>query len=570
MLKSFRTFLTEKQEGMLDISIPSFFKWLKIDLAKLSPGTKAYQNANDKIGSVLSGSFKIEEKVDGVKLSLIRNDTEFDPTDYTKNWIVSYKTFILYPFEHEDIDLEKVKVPSNYGNSQYKLIHNRLAKVHAKLGSIPKNTEFFLEFLMRKPTLTRSYDEKNIHNVIFLASSPTESITIKNGRVFTQANQFDQTKEFTQTFIEATGFLPPKVIFSGPLFKKTGTSIELNESGFQYNGLKTKYLELKPEFTEALNSSDWVSVAKLLQTLFTTFSSSYGGGVPEGVVCWSSGSSNPFKFTSSDQYNKDLRKSLKTNLVGDDKALEEYYGSIEEEAEKLFNKIDKNIPFERQIEIAAKLVYNRDLSKIIHPKEASSKDSLLLNKQDDLFLKLKLYLMDIEDATSSSVVNRALGQTEGIGLIVGKFRLPTIAHIELIKKALENTPKVLLALVDTSKKGLSFTERKEILEKSFPGKIIITKVESANLSRILKSFKGKIGSVFCGTDALPSYQNQIDQFNKTYNTQITVHELERTEDDEVSATQLEKAVKVQDQETFDKLASPLLKPYWNQLLDVIR
>jgi len=563
MLKSFQTFLLEKQAGMLDISIPSFFKALKLDPAKLDPGSKAYQNANTKIKDVLTEPLRIEEKVDGVKLSIIRNGTDFDPLDYSKNWIVAYKTFILYPFEHGELELASVKHPSNYGNSQYKLIHDRLKTAHSQLKSIPKNTEFFLEFLMRKPTLTRSYGEQGIHSVLFLASSPTGTITIKNGKVTTESNEFSQFRPFTNTFTEATGFHPPKVLFSGTLFTNEESSYKFDTDGFLFDKVKEKANELKSEISEALSKSDWVQVAKQLQRLFTTFDSFYGGGVPEGVVCWPKNSSSPFKFTAADQYSKELRQNIKDELVGSGKDLENYFESIEKVAEDLLKRIDTSRPFEDQVKQASKLVYTHGLSWIDHGKKTN------LNKQDDVFLKLKSFLMDLDDDSSTSVVNRKLENSSGLGLIVGKFRLPTIAHMELIKTALSSSPKVLLALVDTAKKGLTFNERKEILSQSFPGKLLITKVDSANLSRILKAFKGKITKLFCGTDALPAYQKQIDEFNAQYQTNISVHELERSEDDDVSATQVEKAIKTKDFDTFSRLASPLLKAYWDHLVTVI-
>jgi len=43
--------------------------------------------------------FRVLEKIDGTKLTLIRNDEPFNPEDYTKNWIVSYKGRIIYPTE---------------------------------------------------------------------------------------------------------------------------------------------------------------------------------------------------------------------------------------------------------------------------------------------------------------------------------------------------------------------------------------------------------------------------------------------------------------------------------------
>ena len=46
---------------------------------------------------------RVVEKIDGTKLTLIRNDEPFDPDDYTKNWIVSYKGRIIYPTEFKGL-----------------------------------------------------------------------------------------------------------------------------------------------------------------------------------------------------------------------------------------------------------------------------------------------------------------------------------------------------------------------------------------------------------------------------------------------------------------------------------
>lgn len=566
MLKSFKIFLLEKQEGMLDISIPSFFKFLKLDPSKITPGSKAEASANEKIKTTLTGNFKIQEKVDGVKLSIIRNNTPYNPTDYTQNWIVSYKTFILYPFEHTDVPTSEVEHASNYGNSQYKLIHEQLRKAHVKLKDIPENTEFFLEYLMKKSTLTRTYGSKHTRQVIFLASSPT-TFVIHQGKVTTQSTHFntDLENNTNKLFIEATGFLPPKEIFVGSLFRNWDTTPQFNISSITFNKLAQRYHDLEPAFSDAIQHNNWISVAVILQELFTTFPSFYGGGVPEGVVCWKEGLETPFKFVSSEQYNKELRKNIKTELVGDSKQNELYFAAIEQKAEELLKKIDLTNSLEDNIKQAAKLVYHQNLSTL----DPDNKQKTNLNKQDDLFLKLKGYLIDILNPAANSVVNRKLGETSGLGLIVGKFRLPTIAHLELIKLALKHNPKVLLSLVTTKKKGLSFSDRKDILENSFPGKVIVTEVDSANLSRIFTAFKGKISQVFCGTDAVEAYKKQVELYNQQQGTDIKVIELSRAEDDEISATTLEKAIKERDSETFTRFAAPRLKPYWESLTSII-
>ena len=97
----------------------------------------------------------VTEKVDGVRLQLIRNNEDYD-ADFTKNWIVMYKGFVLYDNEFNNLDTEEIKSYSN-GITQYRFIFDLLEKIHPNASSIGKNTEFLFEFIMKKNTLTRQY-----------------------------------------------------------------------------------------------------------------------------------------------------------------------------------------------------------------------------------------------------------------------------------------------------------------------------------------------------------------------------------------------------------------------------
>ena len=112
------------EKNFLDISIPELKHTLTNEL---------------KCKTFLTMPVTIEEKYDGTKLTLIRNSQDYSK-DYRKNWIVAYKSFIIYPEEFENIDRSKIKKES-IGISQYAFVHDILKISQDKL----KDIIFYLE-----------------------------------------------------------------------------------------------------------------------------------------------------------------------------------------------------------------------------------------------------------------------------------------------------------------------------------------------------------------------------------------------------------------------------------------
>jgi len=88
-----------------------------------------------KLQEFLSKDFKVTEKFDGTKLTLWRNNENWNE-DYTKNWVVSFKNQILYKEEFTGIDRVDIKNFS-VGISQYALIHDHLEKNHIQNRDFP-------------------------------------------------------------------------------------------------------------------------------------------------------------------------------------------------------------------------------------------------------------------------------------------------------------------------------------------------------------------------------------------------------------------------------------------------
>ena len=121
--------------GLVDISIKNF---------------KNVLNKPSELKPYLNKKCKITQKSDGIKIVLVFNSKGEWEVHY-KNHKINKETF--YGFG----DNEYKNLASSSGYAQYIQIFNHLEKI--KTTSIPKNTKFFCEFIMKKATLTRSYKQ---------------------------------------------------------------------------------------------------------------------------------------------------------------------------------------------------------------------------------------------------------------------------------------------------------------------------------------------------------------------------------------------------------------------------
>lgn len=278
-------YLTEKE--MLDISIENADK------------------VKDKL-EFLKNYFKIEEKFDGTKLSIFRNDTPWD-IDYNKNWVISFKNQILYSDEFENIDREHVK---NYsvGISQYAFIHDHLKRIHHKTKEIKKNTEFFIEFIQNKLTTTRDY--KNKHGLYLIASSPATSV-IESGIIKTKPQGFFQDNN--DEYSKVLDLNVPPIIFEGTL-----DSIDNITKGIKLDDLKHRWNTYKVDY----ENYPYETVKKL----FLSFDSTLGG-TPEGVVLYAN-DGNLYKFVQEDQYSKEVRFLKRDKYQADNETENLYWAKI--------------------------------------------------------------------------------------------------------------------------------------------------------------------------------------------------------------------------------------------------
>lgn len=459
---------------MLDISI------LNVDKAK------------DKLLSLIQIPVTITEKTDGTKLTIVRTKQPFS-ADWKKNWIVSYKGSIIYPEDFEGIaqELEQDVKERSIGISQYKYVFDVLkhAQNNPETKKIPESTELFLEFIMRKPTLTREYVK--YHDIVLLAVS-SSNYTVSNGRLFTAPKEFDiKNRDLVAAALSIT---TPTVLFKGTLHELT-------------------------------SSADPIKIITALKDRFLVIPSTYGG-IMEGVVLeFENGQF--LKVLQDDQHSKELRQKIKQKHAPKDS--ESYYTSIKMLAREIVADI-KETGLNNQLRALSFLVFGNkydQLFKKLDPKKTR------INAKDDVFLTAKTML-----------IRRLPGNNNA--LFLGRMSPLTKAHYGIIDNALSQYDGVVVNLVKTkTDKNNPFPLEVQIqmLNRCFGNRIEITTSQTGNILSIIPKTHKVITTVLAGTDRIDSYKKQLLK-----NDEITVIEIPRTND--ISGSKVREALRASDFELF--------------------
>lgn len=407
----------------------------------------------------------IEEKIDGTKLTLVRNDVPWNK-DYKKNWIIAYKGNILYAEEYSGVYIRKVKKES-ISVSQYAIIHNHLEMIHRNTKDIELGMEFFIEFAMRKPTLTRDYKTK--HALILIAWSPT-LYHEKFGRLKTFPKEFN-----TMQRDRYADMLNMDVPYKVPT----------------YGMLAQSYKELKNSLLS-------------MESIY--------GGKPEGYVLTMS-DGKVLKIVQDDQYDKKVRSDIAATYKMDKEKESAYYAMINDMALGIVNWDMKHadLNFRHDLSDLSDMVYSLDIN-IEHEKKSN------LNKQDDLFLTAK-----------NIILKRLKGNNWA--MFQGRFQPPTKAHIEIIRSALTKYDGVAIVVVKglksaADKNPFPFELQKEIFEGLFKDKVIIKQTSSGNIMYTIDNLGQNINAIIAGSDRVEGYRNQLSTTSN-----IVIDEITRSADD---------------------------------------
>jgi len=178
-----------------------------------------------------------------------------------------------------------------------------------------------------------------------------------------------------------------------------------------------------------------------------------------------------------------------------------------------------------------------------------SLNDILMKIRDDIYLTTKLKLI------------RELPENNN-ALYVGKFRIPTKAHIKLIKDALKKFNKVVICIVKAKKEqkeSIPFDLQKKIFKFLFGDKVEVITHSSGNLTSIVNKSPIMIKYVICGKDREKSYETQLQRLQ---NVKLIVYSRE----DNISATNLISLLKDCDFKNAKKMMDAKV---YNQFIDSI-
>lgn len=467
-----------------------------------------------KAEALFNTEITIDEKYDGTKLTLVRNSKPYSK-DYTKNWIVAYKGSIIYPTEFTMINKDQVKSDS-VGISQYALVHETLEKANPRLKDIPIDTEFLVEFIMDKPTLTRTYSKK--HVLVLIAYAHTTILSASNS-LRTAPNEFEVAE--LGKYSKALGMALPSRLFKGKLKDLP--------NGLSDNALKS-YHKYEAELETATNATQKEQV---IRKIFTNFESSLGGK-PEGVVIKGSKNNIIGKYVNEDQYSKDndsdrVKKKHQWKMGHYEETV--YNDKIGKVAKEMITSNQFEGTFANSLETLSRLVYTMDLSFVEHDKKDNFK------KQDDLYLTAKLILLKKQKGNNWCAFQ-------------GRFQPPTKAHIDIIRKYARIYDGVYIIVVNNNSDKINnpFSDktRMDILQKGLKGlegKYKVKFTTSGMLPNTVNSLDHNINAIIGGTDRKEEYQKFANQMK------VKFIEIKRT-DAGISATKVRDSLLADDKNGF--------------------
>jgi cytidyltransferase-like protein len=510
---NFRKYLSEAKD-QLDISIQAASKYLTSDKKK---------------EEFLITPVKVEVKYDGIKITLIYKD---NTGDYRKDWIVSYKGEIQYP-EAFDFAADSSIKKSSIANAQFKIVFDHLKKITPNMSKIPLNTEFFIEFLMKKPTLSSNYTK---HGMILIASSPC--IWKDNfGKLKTQST-FDTSKR--EHYSKILDIPVPPILFEGVLG---------NQSTFE-KSIKTP--DLKAAYNEFKSSIDWNntdSIIRALSEIFLSLDSKFGGGKEEGVVIIYDNGSRILKIQQVYQADQEARKLIKAKFKESNEDVENtYWDLVRLNALNIISTVTRGKPV-----------------KYVDLPEVLGKCAKVLKSLNLTFSHSKKNTLQIKDDIMGQITLQTRKNIKGNNgsLILGRFQPLTLGHEKMLKKAYKNSDKLVICIVrarkpDPIKNPFPLKLQEKMILEIFPNAEVITH-STGNIFSIMQKSNFNINTIWAGTDRAAAYRQTLK-----FNPELSVEEIKRSDSD-ISATKVREAIKNNDKKSFEKMIDRKLWKYFDEL-----
>lgn len=501
-------FITESVSGdRLDISILAANKFL---------------NSSKKLEWFFNTPVEIEAKTDGVKVTALKIADDGDLSD----WIIAYKGHILYSEEFNYNSDDNIK-KSSIGSSQFKIVLDHFKSLGKT--SIPVGTELQLEYLMRKPTLSSNYERP--HGIVLIGYSKS-TYTAEFGILKTKNSGMKTEKR--DFYAKELKLNVPLKIFDGVMSSK-----EEFERGILAKDLKIAF----NKFKEFFDFSDYTDTYNRLSSLLLGIPSVFGGKEEGVVLKFSDG--KILKIQQDYQLDQVKRAEIKNKWKESDESSEnQYWENVKGSAYDIFYKIDKKKSLSDMLSQMSSLLKRYELNY----KHSKKNETII---KDDIELNVKTLIL------------KSLKGNNGC-LVLGKFRVLTKAHFNLIKLATKEFDKVLVCLVsskDTAKTEDLRLRMLEVALKQFGNKVQIVKSSNGNLLRIISNSDFNINAVYAGSDRVSDYEKQLKNV-----LGMKVKELVRTDED-ISATKVianinnEKYFKQNTPKEIHFLYSDILKAY---------
>jgi REP element-mobilizing transposase RayT len=366
-----------------------------------------------KVNEFLNSSLSVEEKIDGTKLILIRNDSN-DSVNPTNNWIVSYKGNVLYNEEFEHLSDHQKENIRNYSISilQYALVFDHIKNINFSV--IPQNTAFSVEFAQNKDTLTRTYHKK--HD-LFLRSFASVSYYINDGFLTMVSKEEITDRNQIEIMSKRLNMCTFPIWLNG----KINNQFEFLKS------IKNKNL-LEIFQTYSIDYNNPIDVFEKFIDIMLKIPSSLGG-ITEGVVV-KTNNGTIYKITQEDQYDKSVRNVKKELYRMDENSEKIYNQSINIIRDALFKRLDFDKPLHLVLKQYNVLASNQYLDIIYHNKKS------YINKLDDLILVGKFKIQQ----------HFFIGNCKTLGVIAIAGKPIHVGHWKLIQLASQRNERVLVYL----------------------------------------------------------------------------------------------------------------------------
>jgi len=467
---SFKQYISEGK-GQLDIAIQSGKKYLSSDAKK---------------EKFLNTPVVVEHKTDGVKLTLIKKD---NTGIAEQDWIVSYKGNIIYSDEHTFISKATLK-KNSINNGQFTFVWDHLQKLRKV--SIPVGTELFIEFLMNKPTLSSNYTKK--HGMVLIGYSKS-TWKEKQGNLITKPTGFETAKR--NEYAKELKVDVPALLFKGVLGNKNDFV-----KGIKDDNLKSLYR------SSDINWDSEEAIIAGISQMFLDVESKYGGK-EEGVVI--KYDNVIIKFQQEYQVDPEARAAIKNKYRGDMAYEDDYWKKVNLSVDVIIEDIDE-VELQKALKEVAKTLKSYKVP-FTHIKKTN--DQIL----EDIQLTARMVLI------------KQMPGNQG-ALFLGKMRIMTKAHWQIIKDSTTKYDSTTVALISSKDTKGTKELRNDVLETCFGSDIEIINASSGNLFTLMNKSQNNINYILAGSDRVDAYEKMLEK-----NRGMKVVETKRVDDD-ISASKV--------------------------------